>query len=442
MNPKIIVDPPGPKSKILVEREKNSVSHAHAHYLPIAIKRGYDNMVEDVDGNTYLDLTAGAAVMGVGYKRKEVVDSINKQMQNILAHSIFFATFEPHIQLAEKIKELIPFNTLKNSRISFGASGSEAVEMALSLTRTKKLSIISLFPSYHGRTLATNSLTGMKSSFRKNLVPLSSGVIHAPYPDSYRNPFGLDDFDAHDAAANYVENLLTTLVPPEDVGAIIMEPIGGSGGYQVPSNSYMKRIKKLCKDNDILFIADEIQTGFGRTGKMFGMEHFDIEPDMMTIGKVLGGGLPIGALVATEKLMQNWKPGDWGSTFGGNLLSMTAGLSTLEIIQKEKLDKNAEIRGKQLMDGLKDLMKKNNIIGDVRGKGLMLAFELVKDRKTKAPAPDEAKALVNLCMKSGLLISTCGTYGSAVRLLPPLTLSENEAGISLDLITKSLNHIS
>ena len=437
--PNIRVEPPGPKSKTMTDREKKVMTPAHYHYLPIAIDRGELMTVQDVDGNRYIDFTTGAAVMGVGYRHPMVVEALKSQLDKLVSHSLFFGTFEPLVKLSEKVKELIPWSSLKDGKLAYGASGSEAVEIALWLVRrSRRLVVLALFPSYHGRTLAANSLTGMKSAWRKNTLPLAPGVVHAPYPYCYRCPFKLEYPDCEMACVSYIESMLDMLVPPEDVGAFIMEPLGGSGGYQVPPAEYVPAVKKICEKHDINFIADEIQTGFGRTGRMFAMEHWGVEPDLATIGKALGGGIPIGATIAKKEMMDTWEAGGWGSTFGGNTLAAVAGHATISLIQEERLDRNAAKMGEYLTDGLKGMMERRESIGDVRGKGLMLAFELVKNRKTKEPFSEAARQIVQRSMKKGLLVSTCGTYGNVIRLLPPLNIGEETAKQALETLEESV----
>ena len=434
---------PGPKSKRLIEREKKAITPAHYHYLPIAFEKGDLTTISDADGNTYLDFTAGAAVMGVGYRNPKVVEALEAQLQKLVSHSLFFGTFEPLVKLSEKVKELIPWPGLKDGMLAYGASGSEAVEIALSVVRKNKRPVVmALFPSYHGRTLGANTLTAMRSSWRKSALTLSTGVTHAPFPYCYRCPFKLEYPDCGMACVDYIQSMFDMVVPPEDVGAFIMEPIGGSGGYQVPPPEYIPMVKKLCEKHGIKFISDEIQTGFGRTGKMFGIEHFGVEPDLATLGKPLGGGLPIGAVIANKETMESWEVGSWGSTFGGNTMSAVAGYATLSVIQEEKLDVNARKMGDILLDGLEGIKDRRKVVGDARGKGLMLAVELVKDRKTKEPAADVARAVVPTAMKKGLLVSTAGTYGNDIRLLPPLNINEEEANQALELLDESIKEAS
>ena len=433
------VEPPGPKSKKLVDREKKLLTPAHYHYLPIAIEEGGLTTVSDADGNTYLDFTAGAAVMGVGYRNPEVVKALNAQLEKFVSHSVFFGTFEPLVKLSEKVKELVPWPLLKDGMLAYGASGSEAIEIALWLVRKSKRPVImALFPSYHGRTLAANALTGMRSSWRKNSLTLAPGVVHAPYPYCYRCPFKLEYPDCELACVSYIESMFDMLVPPEDVGAFIMEPVGGSAGYQVPPPKYIPAVKKLCEKHGIKFISDEIQSGFGRTGRMFGIEHWGVDPDIVTLGKPLGGGLPVGAVLAPKEMMEAWEAGSWGSTFAGNMLTATAGYATLSIIQRERLDRNAKKMGDILMEGLEGIKEKQKLVGDVRGKGLMLAMELVTDRKTKEPASVQARQVVQEAMKRGLLVSTAGTYGNDVRLLPPLIIDEDEAKQAVEILDESV----
>ena len=439
---KVGTELPGPESKKLIEREKKAITPAHYHYLPIAIESAGIHTVTDADGNTYLDFTGGAAVMSVGYKNPKVVEALKSQLDKLVSHSLFFGTFEPLVKLSEKVKEMIPWSGLKDGMLAYGASGSEGVEMALWLARrSKRLGVMALFPSYHGRTLGANSLTGMKSAWRKNALTLAPGVVHAPYPYCYRCPFKLEYPECEMACVSYIESMFDMLVSPEDIAAFIMEPIGGSGGYQVPPPEYIPAVKKLCEKHGINFISDEIQSGFGRTGKMFGIDHYGVEPDMATLGKPLGGGLPIGAVIAKKEKMAEWESGGWGSTFGGNALSATAGFATLSIIQEERLDRNAKKMGDLLMDELEGVKDRRKLVGDVRGKGLMLGAELVKNRKTKEPAADAARQVVQLSMKQGVLVSTSGTYGNVVRLIPPLNIDEEAARTAVKAIDDSLKQI-
>lgn len=438
--PKIVVTPPGPNSKEVVKRDKNLTTSAEYCYTTIALSEAKGSAVKDVDGNVYIDFVAGIATMNVGHCNPKVVEAVRQQAAKLLHTSRHVAYYEPYVELGEKIREVAP-GDLKKGKVLFVNSGTEAVEAALKLARycSSKLMVIGFIPSFHGRAMGALAATASKATHRRRLTPLLVGTIHTPYAYCYRCAFEKEYPDCDLLCLRYLEKLLRVTAPAGDIAAVLVEPIAGEAGYIVPPDEFLPKLKKLCEENDILFIADEVQTGFGRTGKMFSVENWDVKPDMIVMAKAIASGLPLGALLAKKELMETWDPGAHGTTFGGNPLSCVAGLASLNVIIENKLAKNAEKIGKHVLNRLRDMAKEHRLIGDVRGKGLMIGAELVKDRKTKEPAIDAMKQLIIECVKRGLLVISCGE--STIRLAPSLDIPEELVDKGLGILDEALKTV-
>ena len=438
--PRIVVSPPGPRSKEIVERDKNLITPAQYCYTTIALSEAKGNTVKDVDGNVYIDFAAGIATMNVGHCNPRVVEALMHQVAKLLHISRHVAYYELYVKLGERITEVAP-GDLKKGKILFVNSGTEAIEAALKLARyySKKLIVVGFMPSFHGRAMGALAATASKSTHRRHLTPLLVGTIHAPYAYCYRCAFEKQYPDCDLLCLRYLEKLIRVTAPAEDTAAVLVEPIAGEAGYIVPPDRFLPQLKKLCEENDILFIADEVQTGFGRTGKMFAVENWEITPDIIVMAKAIASGLPLGAIIARKELMETWKSGAHGTTFGGNPLSCAAGLSSLDFLRRNKLAENAAKIGKYILNRLKDMMEEHELIGDVRGRGLMIGAELVKDRKTKEPAADEMKQLIAESLKRGLLVISCGE--STIRIAPPLTMSKELADKGLDILDDALRAV-
>jgi 4-aminobutyrate aminotransferase len=426
---------PGPKAKALIERDARVVSPSYTRDYPLVIARGEGATVEDVDGNVFLDCTAGIAVASTGHSHPEVVQAIVEQSRKFLHMSGTDFYYEPQVRLGEELSAIAPMKGPHRS--FFGNSGTEAVEAAIKLAKyhTKRQNIIAFFGAFHGRTLGALSATASKIAQRKGFLPLVPGVYHAPYPDPYRCPPDRTPESCAAECLDFIEHqLFVHVVPPDEVAAVLVEPIQGEGGYIVPPDFFLQGLRDLTKKHGILLVADEVQSGMGRTGRMFAIEHTGVEPDIVTIAKGIASGLPLGVATARSDIM-SWPPGSHASTFGGNPVSCAAALATIRLL-RGGLVENAATVGAYMMAGMKRLMDKYPILGDVRGRGLMIGIELVRDRTTKERATTERNALVQECFQRGLLVLGAGR--NAIRLSPPLVLTKEQADVAIDILDQAL----
>jgi 4-aminobutyrate aminotransferase len=436
--PSIKTPLPGPRAKAIIERDKAVVSPSYTRGYPLVIARGEGATVEDVDGNVFLDCAAGIAVNSTGHSHPEVVQAIVDQAQKFLHMSGTDFYYEPQVRLAEEMAAITPI--AGGVRTFFGNSGTEAVEACLKLSRytTGRSNIIAFLGGFHGRTMGSLSLTSSKAIQRRGFGPLMPGVYHAPYADCYRCPLGLKSTNCAAECLDFIDHqILVHLVSPDEVAAIIVEPIQGEGGYVVAPDQFLQRLRELTRLHGMLFVADEVQSGMGRSGKMFAIEYSGVEPDMMAVAKGIASGLPLGVAVARSGLMA-WPPGAHASTFGGNPVSCAASLATIKLL-KEKLVANAADVGAHMMSGLRSLMDKHPLIGDVRGRGLMIGVELVRDRNTKERATDERDAVVTASFYRGLLILGAGK--NAVRFSPPLVLTREQADTAIRIFDEALTEV-
>jgi len=436
--PEIRTALPGPKAKALIDRDKSVVSPSYTRGYPLVIERGAGAMVEDVDGNVFLDCAAGIAVNSTGHSHPAVVRAITEQAQKFLHMSGTDFYYEPQVRLAEELAAVVPI--AGGVRSFFGNSGTEAIEACIKLSRhtTGRQNIIAFLGGFHGRSMGSLALTASKAIQRRGFGPLLPGVYHAPYPDPYRCPLGSTPDTCADACVDYIEHqLFTHLVSPDEVAAIVVEPIQGEGGYVVPPDAFLQRLRALTTKHGILLVADEVQSGMGRSGRMFAMEFSGVEPDMIAVAKGIASGLPLGVAVARAGLMA-WPPGSHASTFGGNPVSCAAALATIALL-REGLVENAADVGAYLMAGLKALAVTHPIIGDVRGRGLMIGVELVRDRLTKERAAEERDAVVSSCFARGLLLLGAGK--NAVRFSPPLVVTREQADTAIEIFDQALTEV-
>jgi 4-aminobutyrate aminotransferase len=436
--PQIKTQLPGPKAKALIERDGKSVSPSYTRGYPLVMARGEGAVVEDVDGNLFLDCAAGIAVNSTGHSHPDVVKAIVDQSQKFLHMSGTDFYYEPQVRLAEEIASIVPITGGVKS--FFGNSGTEANEAAIKLARyhSKRPFLIAFLGSFHGRSLGSLSLTASRAVQRKGFGPTAPGVFHTPYADCYRCPLGQQVTDCGAECLNFLEEqVLVHLVSPEEVAAIVVEPIQGEGGYLVPPATFHQRLMQIAEKHGILLIVDEVQSGMGRTGKMFASEHFGLEPDIMSIAKGIASGLPLGVTAARAEVM-DWTPGAHASTFGGNPVSCAAALATIKLL-KDSLIKNAATVGDHLMAGLKDLQKRHPLIGDVRGKGLMIGIELVRNRQTKERATTERDVIVDKMFAKGVLVLGAGR--NAIRLSPPLVLTKDQANACIKALDEAIGEV-
>lgn len=435
--PKLLTALPGPKAKAIVEADDRLISPSYTRSYPMVAKRGRGVRVEDVDGNEFLDFAAGIAVTSTGHCHPEVVDAIQKQAAELIHMSGTDFYYEGMVTLAERLSKIAPMKG--PHRFYYGNSGAEAVECALKIARyhTGRQHIIAFFGAFHGRTMGALSLTASKPQQKRRFSPLVPGVTHVRYPYAYRGCSGGPQEEEAFAlgCARYIEDkLFKTTLAPEEVAAIFVEPIQGEGGYVPAPKIFMQELRKICDRHGILLVADEVQSGAGRTGKWWAIEDSGVEPDIVCIAKGIASGMPLGICMTRAEIM-DWKPGSHASTFGGNPVAIAAALATIDILEREGVANAAKI-GSKMIERLRGWKQKYSVVGDVRGRGLMIGIELVKDQKTRAVAPELRDRIVELCFEKGLLILGCGE--TSIRLAPPLILNEHEAEIALDIFEESL----
>jgi len=437
--PNLVTPLPGPEAQAILTKSASTVSPSLPRAYPLAVKRALGLMVEDVDGNRFLDCAAGIAVCSTGHCHPQVVSAIQQQAERLL-HICGADFYDPmYIELAERLSALAPGEDPK--RVFLANSGAEAVEAALKLARhhTGRPRVVAFFGAFHGRTMGAVSLTASKSVYQGGFGPLVPGIAHVPYAYCYRCVYNLTYPACDLACIDYIDEVLfARSFPADEVAAVFVEPVQGEGGYIVPPPNWFSHLRALCDRYDILLVADEVQSGMGRTGKMFASEHWGVEPDIICLAKALGSGMPISAMIARADIM-NWPPGTHGSTFGGNPVCCAAALATLDVIKQEKLLENAGFVGQRLLDKLRELQQESHLIGDVRGLGLMIGVELVKDREAKTMAKEIADQVMLECFQRGLLLLTCGP--SSIRFAPPLTITEAEADIAFEIFAEALKEV-
>ena len=437
--PDIKTSLPGPKAQALIDRDRAFVSPSYTRGYPLVIERGTGATVEDVDGNVFLDCAAGIAVNSTGHAHPEVVQAVTEQAGKFLHMSGTDFYYEPQVRLAEELAAIVPING--GVRSFFGNSGTEAVEACIKLSRyaTGRENIIAFLGAFHGRTMGSLSLTASKAIQRRGFGPLMPGVYHAPYADCYRCPIGLKPETCAAECLDFIDHqLFVHLVSPDEVAAVIVEPIQGEGGYIVAPDQFLQKLRELTKPHGILLVADEVQSGMGRSGRMFAIEFSGVEPDMVAIAKGIASGLPLGVASARAGLM-SWPPGAHASTFGGNPVSCAAALATIKLLRSQLMANAADVGG-HMLAGLKQLADKHALIGDVRGRGLMIGVELVRDRHTKERATDERDAVVNAAFRRGLLVLGAGK--NAIRFSPPLVLTREQADVAIRIFDESLREVT
>ena len=429
---------PGPKARAIIRRDRELLSPSFTRSYPLVAAKGEGVWMKDPDGNVFLDFTAGIAVTSTGHCHPAVVRAIKKQADKLLHMSGTDFYYDGQVKLAEKLAELAPGKFKK--RVLFTNSGTEAVEAAFKLARykTRREKMISFFGAFHGRTMGALSLTGSRIRQKENFGPLVPGVTHVGYGYCYRCPYHLEYPSCNIDCVDYIEHtLFKRTVPPNEVAAIIVEPIQGEGGYVVPPPGYHERLRALTKKYGILLIADEVQAGMGRTGKMFAIEHWGVEPDIITLAKGIASGLPLGAMIARADLM-DWEPGSHANTFGGNPVACAAALETIRLLENGLLRNSAKV-GDYLKSRLQELARQFPLIGDVRGQGLMVGVELVRNLETREPAARERDQIIAKAFRRGLLLLGCGE--SSIRFSPPLVVKQGEVDIAVKILEKCFKEI-
>jgi 4-aminobutyrate aminotransferase len=410
---------PGPRAREILERDAHSVSQSYARAYPFVMSHGRGSEVWDVDGNRFLDFMAGIAVTATGHSHPEVVQAI-KDAADQFIHISSDYYHERMVQLAEKLDQIVPIR--EHCRTFFTNSGTESVEGAIKLARraTGRSRFVGFIGAFHGRTLGSLAFTASKYTQQQEFFPTMPGVVHIPFPNPYRPLLAGDDQGR--AVLNYLENVVfQTFVPPDEVAAVLLEPIQGEGGYIVPPDNFISGLRRLCDKYGILLIADEVQSGIGRTGKWFAIEHWGVEPDIVLTAKGIASGMPMGAFTARESIMNEWGAGAHGNTYGGNPLCMAAALTTLRLLEDGMMEHAARM-GQIMQQKVRDMMDRHPTIGEVRGKGLMIGVELVTERATKEPARRVLNDLLHAAFERGLLLLPCGV--STIRFMPPLNISQ------------------
>lgn len=437
--PKIVVTPPGPKARELAKRDENVISQSFVRFYPLAIQSGKGCIIRDVDGNEYIDFNSGLVCLNVGHSHPKIIEAIKGQLDRFLHYSVTDFLYSEVVDVAEKLVKITP--GAWDKKVFFGNSGAEAIEAGAKLARwhTRKQRYIAFISAFHGRTFGGMSFTASKPVQRRYFAPLVPGVTHVPYGYCYRCPFKLSYPDCNYWCIDFIdEYALQKYVPPEEVAAFVFEPIQGEGGYVVPPPEYFQRLKKLADKYGILMMDDEVQAGMGRTGKWFAIEHWGVEPDIICVAKSIAAGLPLGAAIAKATIM-DWEGGSHASTFGGNPVSCAAASAAIDVIQNEGLRENAAKQGAYVMKRLEELKEKSEIVGDVRGKGLMIGIELVEDKKSKKPASKKAEDVMMQSWKRGVAVITCGK--STIRIAPPLIITRELIDSGLSIIEDAITHV-
>jgi 4-aminobutyrate aminotransferase len=436
MEPLITTEPPGPNARAILARDAKVISHSLARQYPLVLRNASGVNVWDVDSNRYLDFTAGFAVMNVGWNHPNVVRAVEHQIK-YLAHGAFLSFYsDVPVTFAERLTDmLLP----QLNHLYLSNSGAESVEAAMKLARyhTKRKYFISFYGGFHGRTYGALSLTASKAIYRRGFGPFLP-VFHVPFPNPYRPCGGERGASAENAALTLMTEVFKKEAPPEEIAAIFVEPIQGEGGYIVPPKTFLQELRSICDENGILLVADEVQAGCYRTGTFLASEQFGVTPDIVCLSKAIGGGLPLGVTASSEEIM-TWPPGSHASTFAGNALSCAAGIAVLDIMKEPGFGDHVVHVGEHLLKGLRALQRDYEIIGDVRGRGLMSAIEFVRSRTTKEPAAEERASVIRHAFESGVTLLPAGE--STIRFCPPLTIKKEDIDTGLEILRASIETV-
>jgi len=436
--PHLITPLPGPKAKQIVERDGQVISPSYTRDYPLVAKRGHGAVIEDVDGNSFLDFAAGIAVVSTGHCHPDVVAAIQKQAAELIHMSGTDFYYPNMVELAEKLASIAPGKGPK--RVYFGNSGAEAVEAAIKLAKyhTKRDKLVAFHGAFHGRTMGALSLTASRAVQRKGFGTLLSGVFHMPYPDTYRGTYGIRPEHASADCLSYLENeLFRRRVDPDEVAGIFIEPIQGEGGYLPAPAEFLQGLEKICHKYGIMLVADEVQSGMGRTGKWWAVDYAGVEPDIICTAKGIASGMPLSAIITKASVM-DWTPGAHASTFGGNPVCIAASLVTLGLIEKNYMA-NAARMGEYIKQKMANWTERHKIVGEVRGRGLMIGIEFVRDQKTKERAPDLRNRIVQMAFHKGLLV--LGSGDTTLRLCPPLMIDEEQADFAVRTLDEIVTEI-
>lgn len=438
--PLIKVTPPGPRAREIVEKDEKLLMQSFARWYPLVVKRGYNAVLEDVDGNFYIDFNSGIAVTNVGHSHPKVVEAIKAQAEKFLHYSLTDFYYELAVEAAEILTRIVP---VKDGKVFYTNSGTESNEAALKVVRGyfkgTRPYVISFIGSFHGRTYGSMSLSASKTVHKKYFSPLVPGIIHVPYPYPYRCPFKASSpEECAEMALSYMEDwVFARLVDPSEVSGIFIEPILGEGGYVVPPDNFLPGLERLARKHGILLVTDEVQSGFGRTGKWFASEHWGISPDVVALAKGISAGLPAGAIVGRAEVMSLPK-GAHANTFGGNPVALAAFKASVQVLSEGYVERAYKL-GKEAIDYLERELSDVEMVGEVRGKGFMIGVELVKNRRTKEPARKELEAVLMESFRRGVL--PIGAGMSTVRIAPPLTIEEELLFTGLEIVVKTIREV-
>jgi 4-aminobutyrate aminotransferase/(S)-3-amino-2-methylpropionate transaminase len=441
--PKIVTEVPGPKSQELLKVRKNNVPDGVSMLAPVFVEKAEGAMVQDVDGNIFIDFVAGIGVLNIGHTHPEVVEAVKAQCDKYFAPNINVFNYEQYPKLAEKLNQIMPIEGEKKTLLV--NTGAEADENAVKLARryTGRSEIIAFAGAFHGRSYMTMALTSKVKPYKFNFGPLPSGVHRFPFPYCYRCPYGLEKQTCGlHCAKMFEESFFLEYVAPDQVAAIILEPILGEGGFVIPPDEFVTALRNMCDKYGIVLIADEIQTGYARTGKMFACNYWSVKPDMVVSAKSVAGGIPIACVTAKAEIMNSVTAGEIGGTYCGNPLASASALKVLEIMERDHYPEKAKHIGEICMRRFYEMQQKYEIIGNVRGKGAMMALEFVKDRTTKEPAKDETKAIIQECWKNGLVILGAGVRDNNIRFLMPLVITDDQLNAGLDILDKAIAKVT
>ncbi|EJR57572.1 4-aminobutyrate transaminase [Bacillus cereus VD107] len=430
------------KSSILHERRKNAVPEGPYNITELYVQSAKGAIITDVDGNELIDFAGGIGMQNVGHCHPKVVKAIQDQVESSIHSCFHVAPYESYIALAERLNELTPGDFKKKTM--FANSGAEAVENAVKIARkaTGRSAIVSFERAYHGRTLMTMSLTSKVKPYKHGFGPFAPEVYKLPYPYYYRADEGLTQEEVDAQILAYFERFMLEEVASDNIAAIILEPLQGEGGFIVPTTTFMRGVRNICDKYGIVMIADEIQTGFARTGSLFAMDHFGVAPDLMTFSKSIAAGMPLSAITGRAELMDASGPGQLGGTFSGSPVACAAALAVLDVIEEENLVKRAIEIGERMMEVFNSWKDKYEVVGDVRGIGAMTAIELVKDKETKEPATEEVKAIMKETHSKGVITISAGIYGNVLRFLPPLVITDEQLEEGLTIIEAAIAKLS
>ncbi|MDQ0244157.1 4-aminobutyrate aminotransferase/(S)-3-amino-2-methylpropionate transaminase [Bacillus fengqiuensis] len=432
---------PGPKSQDLLERRKRVVPKGISNNCSAFVKKAQGARVEDVDGNIYIDFAGAIGTLNVGHSHPRVVRALQEQVSHYIHTCFNVMMYESYIELAEKLTGLAPGDFPKQA--AFFNSGAEAVENAVKIARkyTKRQGIISFTRGFHGRTLMTMSMTSKVKPYKYGFGPFAPEVYKAPYPYVYRRPEGMSEKQYSTFIIDQFEQFLISEVAPETIAAVVMEPVQGEGGFIVPDKAFVKRVHEVCREHGILFVADEIQTGFARTGKYFAIDHFDVAPDLITISKSMGAGVPISGVIGRQEIMDAADSGELGGTYSGSPLGCRAALAVIDIIESEGLNGRAENIGQRVRKKMEQLANRFEQIGDIRGLGAMCAMEIVKDKDSKIPDKETVGKIVKAANERGLLLLSAGVFGNVLRILMPLTITDEQLEEGLTILEESMESV-